>query len=72
MIEFLNPADAPAPGAFARATRAAGLVFVSGTGAGNDIGGTAARHGRRADALGPETWRRFSSPRARRSIGWCR
>ena len=41
MIEFLNPADAPAPGAFSRATRAAGLVFVSGTGAGNDIGGKA-------------------------------
>ena len=40
MIEFLNPHDAPAPGAFSRATRAAGLVFVSGTGAGNDIGGT--------------------------------
>ena len=29
------------PGAFSRATRAAGLVFVSGTGAGNDIGGKA-------------------------------
>src|SRR5216117_1456522 len=41
MIEFFNPSDAPAPGAFSRATRAAGLVFVSGTGAGNDIGGTA-------------------------------
>jgi 2-iminobutanoate/2-iminopropanoate deaminase len=40
MIEFFDPADAPAPGAFSRATRAAGLVFVSGTGAGNDIGGT--------------------------------
>ena len=40
MIEFFNPPDAPAPGAFSRATRAAGLVFVSGTGAGNDIGGT--------------------------------
>jgi 2-iminobutanoate/2-iminopropanoate deaminase len=39
MIEFFNPTDAPAPGAFSRATRAAGLVFVSGTGAGNDIGG---------------------------------
>jgi 2-iminobutanoate/2-iminopropanoate deaminase len=39
-IEFFNPSDAPAPGAFSRATRAAGLVFVSGTGAGNDIGGT--------------------------------
>ena len=39
MIEFYNPSDAPAPGAFSRATRAAGLVFVSGTGAGNDIGG---------------------------------
>jgi 2-iminobutanoate/2-iminopropanoate deaminase len=40
MIEFFDPTDAPAPGAFSRATRAAGLVFVSGTGAGNDIGGT--------------------------------
>lgn len=39
VIEFFNPPDAPAPGAFSRATRAAGLVFVSGTGAGNDIGG---------------------------------
>lgn len=44
MIEFFDPADAPAPGAFSRATRAAGLVFVSGTGAGNDTGG-AAREG---------------------------
>ena len=44
MIEFFNPPDAPAPGAFSRATRAAGLVFVSGTGAGNDVGG-AAREG---------------------------
>src|SRR5215207_4365295 len=34
MIEFFNPPDAPAPGAFSRATRAAGLVFVSGTSAG--------------------------------------
>jgi len=41
MIEFFNPSDAPMPGAFSRATRAAGLVFVSGTGAGNDIGGKA-------------------------------
>jgi len=41
MIEFFNPPDAPAPGAFSRATRAAGLIFVSGTGAGNDIGGQA-------------------------------
>jgi 2-iminobutanoate/2-iminopropanoate deaminase len=41
MIEFFNPSDAPGPGAFSRATRAAGLVFVSGTGAGNDIGGRA-------------------------------
>ena len=40
MIEFFDPPDAPAPGAFSRATRAAGLVFVSGTGAGNDIGGS--------------------------------
>src|SRR6185436_7253657 len=40
VIEFFNPPDAPAPGAFSRATRAAGLVFVSGTGAVNDIGGT--------------------------------
>jgi 2-iminobutanoate/2-iminopropanoate deaminase len=39
VIEFFDPTDAPAPGAFSRATRAAGLVFVSGTGAGNDIGG---------------------------------
>lgn len=35
MIEFFNPP------VFSRATRAAGLVFVSGTGAGNDIGGKA-------------------------------
>jgi 2-iminobutanoate/2-iminopropanoate deaminase len=41
MIEFFNPPDAPAPGAFSRATRAAGLIFVSGTGAGNDTGGAA-------------------------------
>jgi 2-iminobutanoate/2-iminopropanoate deaminase len=41
VIEFFNPPEAPAPGAFSRATRAAGLVFVSGTGAGNDIGGKA-------------------------------
>jgi len=41
VIEFFNPPDAPAPGAFSRATRAAGLVFVSGTGAGNDVGGKA-------------------------------
>jgi 2-iminobutanoate/2-iminopropanoate deaminase len=41
MIEFFNPSDAPRPGAFSRATRAGGFVFVSGTGAGNDIGGTA-------------------------------
>ena len=41
MIEFFDPPDAPAPGAFSRATRAAGLIFVSGTGAGNDIGGKA-------------------------------
>ena len=34
MIEFFDPPDAPAPGAFSRATRAAGLVFVSGTSAG--------------------------------------
>jgi 2-iminobutanoate/2-iminopropanoate deaminase len=39
VIEFFNPSDAPRPGAFSRATRAGGLVFVSGTGAGNDIGG---------------------------------
>jgi 2-iminobutanoate/2-iminopropanoate deaminase len=39
VIEFFNPPNAPAPGAFSRATRAAGLVFVSGTGAGNDVGG---------------------------------
>jgi len=48
MIEFFNPTDAPAPGAFSRATRAAGLVFVSGTGAGNDIGG-ARREGTAAE-----------------------
>jgi 2-iminobutanoate/2-iminopropanoate deaminase len=36
VIEFLNPDDAPPPGAFSRATRAAGLVFVSGTSAGPD------------------------------------
>jgi len=53
MIEFFNPPDAPAAGAFSRATRAAGLVFVSGTGAGNDTGGaapsgTAAEQTRRA------------------------
>jgi 2-iminobutanoate/2-iminopropanoate deaminase len=41
VIEFFDPPDAPAPGAFSRATKAAGLVFVSGTGAGNDIGGQA-------------------------------
>src|SRR5260370_22577954 len=41
MVGFLHPVGAPAPGACWRATRAAGLVFVSGTGAGNDIGGTA-------------------------------
>jgi len=39
MIEFFDPPDAPAPGAFSRATRAAGLVFVSGTSAGPDPGG---------------------------------
>ena len=39
-IDYFNPADAPAPGAFSRATRANGFVFVSGTGAGNDIGGS--------------------------------
>jgi len=27
MIEFFDPPDAPAPGAFSRATRAAGPVF---------------------------------------------
>lgn len=36
MIEFFDPPAAPAPGAFSRATRAAGLVFVSGTSAGPD------------------------------------
>src|SRR5262245_65013680 len=41
MIEFFNPPDAPAPGACSRATLAALLVFVPGTGAGNDIGGKA-------------------------------
>ena len=39
MIEFFDPPDAPAPGAFSRATRAAGLVFVSGTSAGPDGAG---------------------------------
>jgi len=39
MIEFFDPTDAPAPGAFSRATRAAGLVFVSGTSAGPDAAG---------------------------------
>ena len=39
MIEFFDPPDAPAPGAFSRATRAAGLVFVSGTSAGPDANG---------------------------------
>ncbi|HUG36339.1 MAG TPA: RidA family protein [Candidatus Limnocylindrales bacterium] len=39
MIEFFDPPDAPAPGAFSRATRAAGLVFVSGTSAGPDATG---------------------------------
>src|ERR1700682_152712 len=53
MIEFFDPPDAPAPGAFSRATRAAGLVFVSGTGARNDLGrqareGTAAEQTRGA------------------------
>ena len=48
MIEFFNPPDAPAPGAFSRATRAAGPVFVSGTGVGNDIGG-APREGTAAE-----------------------
>ena len=41
MIEFFDPPDAPAPGAFSRATRAAGLVFVSGTSAGPDASGRA-------------------------------
>jgi len=48
MIEFFDPPEAPAPGAFSRATRAAGLVFVSGTGAGNLIGG-APREGTAAE-----------------------
>jgi 2-iminobutanoate/2-iminopropanoate deaminase len=39
MIEFFNPPAAPPPGAFSRATRAAGLVFVSGTSAGPDAEG---------------------------------
>src|SRR4029453_18109024 len=41
MIEFFNPPDAPAPGAFSRAPRAAGLVLVPGPGGGNDPGGAA-------------------------------
>jgi 2-iminobutanoate/2-iminopropanoate deaminase len=48
MIEFFNPPDAPPPGAFSRATRAAGLVFVSGTSAGAD--GTATEQTRLAIA----------------------
>jgi 2-iminobutanoate/2-iminopropanoate deaminase len=52
MIEFFNPPDAPAPGAFSRATGAAGLVFVSGTGAGNDIGG----HAREGTAAEQTRW----------------
>jgi 2-iminobutanoate/2-iminopropanoate deaminase len=53
MIEFFNPPDAPAPGAFSRATRAAGLVFVSGTSAAGGpgaapVGATAAEQTRRA------------------------
>jgi 2-iminobutanoate/2-iminopropanoate deaminase len=52
-IEFFNPPDAPAPGAFSRATRAAGLVFVSGTSAANPprgepAGSTAAEQTRQA------------------------
>jgi 2-iminobutanoate/2-iminopropanoate deaminase len=52
-IEFFNPPQAPAPGAFSRATRAAGLVFVSGTSAANDArgapaGATAAEQTRQA------------------------
>jgi 2-iminobutanoate/2-iminopropanoate deaminase len=39
MIEFFNPPGVPPPGAFSRATRAAGLVFVSGTSAGPDAQG---------------------------------
>jgi 2-iminobutanoate/2-iminopropanoate deaminase len=39
MIEFFDPPGAPPPGAFSRATRAAGLVFVSGTSAGPDATG---------------------------------
>jgi len=39
MIEFFDPPAAPPPGAFSRATRAAGLVFVSGTSAGSDAEG---------------------------------
>ena len=55
MIEFFDPTDAPVPGAFSRATRAAGLVFVSGTGAGNDIGvPTAAKVAFARIALGPD------------------
>jgi len=39
MIEFFDPPEAPPPGPFSRATRAAGLVFVSGTSAGPDAEG---------------------------------
>jgi 2-iminobutanoate/2-iminopropanoate deaminase len=48
MIEFLNPPAAPPPGPFSRATRAAGLVFVSGTSAGPDAEGRP-RHGTAAE-----------------------
>jgi hypothetical protein len=55
MIELFNPTDAPAPGVVSRVTRAEELVFVSGTGAGNDIGG--APRAFTCIALGPDAAR---------------
>jgi hypothetical protein len=52
MIEFFTPTDAPAPGVASRVTRAEELVFVSGTGAGNDIDG--APRAFACIALGPD------------------
>ena len=51
-IEFFNPPDAPAPGAFSRATRAGGLVFVSGTGRRPGRRRAPRGHRRRGDPLG--------------------
>ena len=73
VIEFFNPPDAPAPGAFSRATRAAGLVFVSGTGAGNDIGGRRARVPPPSRRAGRSRTSPPSCARpAPRSTAWCR